>query len=280
LWTGFYVGLNAGGTWSTSNSVWIGSSPIWVTGDNPGPNLSSPADYSFTAALGASGVIPAGNTSGFFGGGQIGYNWAGGFGANSFVYGVEADVQGVAGSSGNSGSWTNVRVAGVNILNHSIATAISTRKTLDYMGTVRGRFGYLVSPTLLAYGTGGLAFGGVNLNVSGFQSVVPAVAAWPTIGFGGGSFADTRVGWTAGGGVEWMFWPSWSAKVEYLYYDLGSVQIAAGVTSQFYDGSLGGAPAGVKWVNATQARSNFNGNVVRVGVNHHFNWSAAPWLRY
>lgn len=276
LWMGFYAGLNAGGTWSNSNSVWLGSSPIWVTGDNPGPNPSSPADYSLTAALGASGVVSSGNTSGFIGGGQIGYNWQFGFGGNSLIYGVEADIQGIANGGGNNGFWTRIPVTGANVLNHSIVTAGSTRKNLDYLGTVRGRLGYLFTPTLLVYGTGGLAYGGVNLNVGGFQSVVPAHPAWPTIGFGGGSFSDARVGWTAGGGLEWMFWPNWSAKIEYLYYDLGSLQMAAGATAQIYDGSLGGFPAGVKWLNATQARANYKGNIVRAGVNYHFNWGTPP----
>lgn len=110
-WTGFYVGLNAGGTWSSSNSIWLGSSPIWVTGDNPGPNLSSPTDYSLTAALGASGVITSGNAGGFIGGGQIGYNWQFGFGGNSLVYGVEADIQGIANGGGHNGSWTTIPVS-------------------------------------------------------------------------------------------------------------------------------------------------------------------------
>jgi outer membrane immunogenic protein len=37
-----------------------------------------------------------------------------------------------------------------------------------------------------------------------------------------GRFSYLRTGWTAGGGLEWLFLPSWSFKVEYLYYDLGS----------------------------------------------------------
>ena len=36
------------------------------------------------------------------------------------------------------------------------------------------------------------------------------------------SFSNTNTGWTAGGGVEWLFAPHWSAKVEYLYVDLSS----------------------------------------------------------
>ena len=64
---------------------------------------------------------------------------------------------------------------------------------LDYIGTVRGRAGRLSTPTLLVYGTAGFAYGGVS--------------AW--------SQTNIRSGWTAGGGLEWMFAPNWSAKVEY-----------------------------------------------------------------
>ena len=73
-----------------------------------------------------------------------------------------------------------------------------------------------------------------------------------------------RTGWTGGGGVEWMFLPKWSAKVEYLYYDLGTatttpLQAVYGAKGQFSNASY-------------QAR--FNGDVVRAGVNYHFGWGA------
>ena len=66
---------------------------------------------------------------------------------------------------------------------------------------MRGRVGYLITPTLLIYGTGGFAYGQVSA-------------------FG---FNTTPTGWTAGGGVEWMFAPHWSAKAEYLYVDLSNM---------------------------------------------------------
>jgi outer membrane immunogenic protein len=98
---------------------------------------------------------------------------------------------------------------------------------------VRGRVGYLITPTLLIYGTAGFAYGQVD--------------AW--------GFSNTSTGWTAGGGVEWMFAPHWSAKAEYLYVDLSS---------------NGGANSG--W----NVGYNFQPqiNVVRAGVNYHFNWGA------
>ncbi|MGB8898002.1 MAG: outer membrane beta-barrel protein [Methylocella sp.] len=69
---------------------------------------------------------------------------------------------------------------------------------IDYFGTLRGRYGYLFTPTLLVYGTGGFAYGGTGTS----------------------SLTTTPLGWAAGGGLEWMFFPNWSLKVEYLYYEL------------------------------------------------------------
>ena len=83
-------------------------------------------------------------------------------------------------------------------------------------------------------------------------------------GFGFGSASDTRVGWTASGGVEWMFAPNWSVKAEYLYYDLGSVD--ANYVVLINDTASG--------LNATfngQASVDFKGHIARVGVNWHFN---------
>ena len=75
------------------------------------------------------------------------------------------------------------------------------------------------------------------------------------------SFQNTRTGWTAGGGVEWLFAPHWSAKAEYLYVDLDS----------------NGATGAYGWNFGSNYNPQFN--VVRAGVNYHFNWDApAPIL--
>ena len=79
---------------------------------------------------------------------------------------------------------------------------------------------------------------------------------------------NTQRGWTAGGGLEWMFWPNWSAKVEYLYYDLGTV-------SQTYTARCSDAAGGLFFANAGQTTARFDGNLVRAGLNYHFNWGAA-----
>jgi outer membrane immunogenic protein len=82
------------------------------------------------------------------------------------------------------------------------------------------------------------------------------------------SISNTKVGWTAGGGAEWMFLPNWSVKVEYLYYDLGSLTTADAV---FAVAPV--APA-VGLYAATQNKTRFNGSVVRAGIDYHFVWGA------
>jgi outer membrane immunogenic protein len=257
LWTGFYVGLNAGYTWSGSNTVDVSS----ATGFINTPALSPLGQtYGPAAALATTGR-PGLGTSGFIGGGQIGYNWQ--F-YNSFLVGAEADIQGIAGSNPNATFFGLVdrNGAGTNFV--SAATQVS--KSLDYLGTVRGRLGWLFTPTLLVYGTGGLAYGGVSTSVSMVGGQVPNTGS--TDFAGAGAFADTRVGWTAGGGLEWMFWPNWSAKVEYLYYDLGTVSFNSSPTQTF----LGTGEA--NYVNFHQVSTRFDGHIVRAGLNYHFNWGA------
>ena len=116
----------------------------------------------------------------------------------------------------------------------AIGAVTGANVNLSWFGTVRGRVGYLVTPTLLLYGTAGFAYGQVNA-------------------FG---FSNTPTGWTAGGGVEWMFAPHWTAKLEYLYVDLSS----------------NGATGGLGFNYGYYFHPQFN--VVRVGVNYLFNFAA------
>ncbi|MGD9632807.1 MAG: outer membrane protein [Pirellulales bacterium] len=282
LWTGFYVGLNAGGTWSQSNSIYTSSFPVASAGSTA-INTTSAAYLASAMALGASGNISTGSNGGFIGGGQIGYNWQ--F-YNSFVAGVEADIQGVASSRSNAAAANVLSLGGdpnaffTNAVPDLLATTISSHKQLDYIGTVRGRLGYLVTPTLLVYGTGGLAYGGVSVSTSIFQGNNDCANFNATLpgcltpaAFGVGNYSDTRVGWTAGAGLEWMFWPNWSTKVEYLYYDLGSVAFSSGVLASVFDNTAAGGTS-LSAAIASQSRTRFDGHIVRVGVNYHFNWGA------
>jgi outer membrane immunogenic protein len=258
-WTGFYVGVNAGYTWGESNSTYISSIPVFV---NPALSAFGISEFNNITA-GGNGLLGS-EHNGFIGGGQVGYNWQ--F-ASAWVAGLETDIQGVAGgSSGTSAvSILPTTIAGVNSV-----SVLSTRKSIDYLGTVRGRIGYLFTPTLLVYGTGGLAYGGVKSSVSILQQADVPIQDNGAFA-SGGFFSDTRVGWTAGAGVEWMFAPNWSAKAEYLYYDLGRVTYGAGIRAATLTNGV--TPI---WTHVSSASTRFDGHIIRAGLNYHFNWGAAP----
>jgi outer membrane immunogenic protein len=259
IWTGFYAGLNAGGTFGNNSAV---NGTTWNT------NGPSNASVTASALLSGSGSGSSGNV-GFIGGGQIGYNWQARYGGYGFLSGVEADIQGIAGSGSNANRWRAVNTdyfgQPVSLLSNQKGNA-----NLSYIGTVRGRLGWLISSTLLAYGTGGLAYGGINANVQNTQF-------WTTTGgpnagsnsviTGNSPYSSTQVGWAAGGGVEWMFLSNWSAKAEYLYYDLGKV---AGTAVNNYYG-LGSFSGNNGMQSVTSYSGKVSGNIIRAGVNYHFN---------
>jgi len=255
-WSGFHAGLNAGGAWNSNAAANLLSTPVFVApgvGEEPWAAGSSMASARTLAT----------QSAGFIGGGQIGYNWQ----VNeSFVLGMETDIQGIAGGadSGTNTSLLPAPTAGLNFL-----TVSSASKGLDYLGTVRGRVGYLLTPTLLAYATGGFAYGGVTAKTGFFQTVPnDQPPSYEFLAANNSSFSNTRVGWAVGGGVEWLFCPNWSVKLEYLYYDLGNANYSVGVTTDRNFGDI-------LLVSNTRASTRFDGNVARVGVNYHFDWGSA-----
>ena len=248
-WTGFYVGLNAGGTWSNNNSVATATANVANFLDFDPLGVAS-------AAL-ATTSVPV-KIDGFIGGGQFGDNYQ--F-ANKWVGGFESDFQGLATSNRTNTlfSQATAAVAGVDFPTNQILTA---SRRVDWLGTDRARIGFLIWPTFLAYGTGGLAYGETRASVAIGQTVVSPGFS-PGASFG--SFNHALAGWTAGGGVEWLFHPNWSLKVEYLYYDLGRVTFSMSPLVN----SFTGIPF---TVGAPVASTRFNGNIVRAGLNYHFNW--------
>ncbi|MBY6240237.1 outer membrane protein [Methylosinus sp. Sm6] len=242
LWSGFYLGFNAGAT--------FGGGPTHTTAVPGVAAAAWGANLATSAAL-TTGSYPADDAR-FLGGGQIGYNFQ--FGS-SWVIGLEADIQGVAGSRSTAKSSSIGVPAGVL---EFITSDTNAAKTLDYLGTVRGRIGLLATPTLLLYATGGLAYGDVGSSVSISQANLPFAPSFASFG----RYSDLRVGWTAGGGLEWLLAPKWSVKLEYLYYDLGSVNYALSTLS--FPGFYASTPF---------AKTRFDGHVARIGLNYHFNWS-------
>ncbi len=173
-WTGFYIGGNVG-----------------FGGDK--------YEYSFASvpSPGNNGSESV-NSSGFFAGGQVGYNYQ--FG-NNVVLGVETDIQwsGIEGSS-----------------NITSGTGVSNLKSsLDYFGTVRARAGYAFD-RFLPYITGGFAYGESKTSLSN--------------GFTTAEGSGMKTGWTIGGGVEYAFANNWTFKTEYLYVDLDDSTYGSALT--------------------------------------------------
>jgi outer membrane immunogenic protein len=258
-WTGFYVGANVGANWNNDKTI-ISSNPTFAS------ILLQTLPPFFTAMFNAytpsgNGALPANSSGQFVGGGQIGYNYQ----LARLVLGIEADIQS---GSHSTASRVNSTTASFLFSSSNVVSSLTAQSSLDYLGTVRGRIGGLVTPTLLAYGTGGLAYGHVHSAVDIVQTAVGTgqnAGQFLVTPGSGGVFSQMRTGWTIGGGIEWMFVPNWMAKVEYLHYDLGSVSYGAGTRTTV----LGGVP-GPAWTLVSNTTTRFSGDVVRVGVNYKF----------
>jgi outer membrane immunogenic protein len=252
VWCGWYVGLNAGGTWN-SNSVSVTAAPVFA---NPA-FLPGSIDGLNAAVAGLSGSLPTSGT-GFIGGAQIGRNWQ--FGA--WLAGFEADLQGGS-IHGSASSRTSVTVAPPFAAN-AVQTGITATHDLDYFGTLRGRVGYIVTPNILLYATGGLAYAEVSSTTSITQQLNgPGAAGVNTPYTSSASISSTRAGWTAGGGLEWMFATHWSVRAEYLHYDLGSAS---------YNNTLSNITAvgPTFYTVGAGSSTSFAGDIVRAGVNFKF----------
>jgi len=226
-WSGLYVGGNLGYGWGDGNTDFS--------------FLPTPAEFGINnnTTLGA-------RSSAVIGGAQLGYNWQ----IGSLVTGLEADIQG----SGIKGSARAIPTV-LGTAFPDPRSVISSEQKLSWFGTVRGRVGVTVTPDLLLYGTGGLAYGRVDASANWRFDLERVHAQAPA------SVSKTKVGWTAGAGAEWMFARNWSAKLEYLYVDLGSASAIGDETANVQlDRNF---KVGYTW----HARE----NIARVGVNYHFN---------
>jgi outer membrane immunogenic protein len=243
-WTGFYLGPNAGYSsgQSDTNVAFVNA----ATGATAVPPASS-----------ITGRLP--DLSGFFGGGQVGYNMQ----ATNWVYGIEVDMQ-WANQKGSANYLCGAPAAiGVNAAClagttsfpvGAAGTSLATSQKLEWFGTARGRVGLLISPAALGYITGGLAFGSVNTTgtLSSFNLAQAPVATT----FSG---SRTNAGWTIGTGLEArLAGTNWTAKVEYLYIDLGKFN------NSVAQAAATGVPIGAN------LSSRVTDNLIRVGGNYKF----------
>ena len=226
-WTGWYVGGNIGYGWGgDTGGLWdsfVDTTPLAV---GFGPYFAAGGN-----------VLPGTRPSGVIGGAQVGYNWQL---PSNLVFGVVADLQG-----------SDMHDSASVTVNPNGAITVQTNSSrIDWFGTVRGRAGFAANNWLF-YGTGGLAYGNVKSNLT-FTCTTCGVLAYA------GSNSSTQVGWTAGAGIEVGLSPNWTAGVEYLHFDLGSILTTA-------------LPVGTT-IPATSisANSKFTGDIVRATLNYRF----------
>lgn len=152
----------------------------------------------YAGIVGGYGKLDTGgelDVDGGFVGGTLGWNWQAP--GSAFVGGVEVDM-----------SWADISGSASDTVAGLTATLSSD---LDWFGTARLRGGFTTGPALF-YVTGGVAWAHNEISI--------AIAG---LGVAGTATSDaTHVGWTVGGGVEWVVSGPWTAKVEYLYVDLDS----------------------------------------------------------
>lgn len=128
------------------------------------------------------------------------------------------------------------------VMSFAHGAGFGVTEKMDYAGSLRARIGY-AAPTWMIYATGGLAFEGTR-----FVTNLPS-------GFDTNS-QRLRTGWVAGAGVEYAIAPLWSARLEYLYRDFGSTNVAL--------------PTGARYA----SRHDFQ--TLRIGLNRKIDWPGAP----
>lgn len=233
-WTGFYFGDHTGVIFGETKVRTRGNAANTianVAANRRPASITLDDDFSFTSGV------------------QVGYN----FQIGNVVAGVEGDVAYTGG--------VKDRAIFVSALNDVSVF----RQEMDFFGTFRARLGVLATDTFLIYGTGGLAFAGIDSKVGFLRNTDGAFQ------FTGRS-NDVQAGWTAGGGVEFQLPPvlgflnfvgpiigarNVTVKAEYLYFDLGRNEI------------LVDAVPGVG-VNSYTSRFETTGHLGKIGLNYRF----------
>lgn len=253
-WTGLFFGVNLGYTWGITPFIKPAQSTYELRVGTP---LESRIAGATAVASSANLSAP---TNAVTGGAQIGYDWQSG----GMVVGAEADVQAFSkvNSRANSSLLLDIPASG----GMQIGAFQQGSRSLNYLGTVRLRVGYLALPTLLIYATGGFAYGYVagSYGISQAYFMAPSPNAFATWS-GEKTYSKIATGWTAGFGTEYMIYPGVSVRGEYLFYNLGSVS-----TPMLAETAPVSVLAGPAWATFSRTYAKYSGHVFRLGLNIRF----------
>jgi outer membrane immunogenic protein len=223
-WTGFYVG----------GDIAVASTNL---------NAQSNALPSTVVPSGVQQV--SGGTGGggsFAGGGFAGYNLQ--F-APRWVAGIEADWT----SMNSDGRLTSNWIDNTGVMVQNGTTTLSSE--LQWAASLRGRIGYLMVPSFLAYATGGVAWGKWQYGANSADSTIGYAAST--------ALSKTDTGWVAGIGFEWAPFSQYGLvlRAEYLNYRFSGAQATAAA------GGFPTAPSAYLW-------SSPDVNVGRIGASYKF----------
>ncbi len=252
-WSGFYAGADAAYLQSVRNS-------FQTTVDQISWN-----SFYFPNALVVSRTLSDAGSH-LFAIKQTGAGWGGQLGYqrvtdHNLLWGAEAQLLFAAGMA-TTETYTNNQYFGASGLNYR--SIIEETKDIDYLASLRGRVGYLMQPKVLVYATGGLALGKATLTSSarimntGAPNVFPAHTNLSRT-------SSNKAGWTAGAGAEWNFMNNLSARLEYKYYDLGTL------SNRTLADYLVNLPALDSYASGyVNSRARFAYNSIELGLNYHF----------
>ncbi len=197
-WTGFYAGLGLGFRTSRTDATTTSGSVGTTVLDLATVISSEPFDG-----------------TGFRAAPYFGFNW-------QFIPQWVASIEGDFGFANQSTRLAGFRGSPAFLSTGSDADGLAVRTRWD--SSLRGRLGYLVAPTTLAYATGGIAW--QNYEVT---STCAGAAPCVTSGFSPLIISNsaTKPGWNLGGGIETALGGHWLARAEYRYADFGSAPFNA-----------------------------------------------------
>ena len=237
-WTGFYAGLDGGFVWDNSPATVVAA----------GEGLTQTGVQQWQAYPYYVPGVAVMNAAGFAAGGHVGWNYQlASF--SSLVTGLETDALVFAGNGGHTSTF--VTPGGLN------ASVAQIGRAMPWAGSTRARLGLLITPTLLVYGTGGVAYGAANVNEYAYGSALAATYA-------PGAQGRIYGGWAAGAGLEWALAQNWSIRAEYLHADLGT---HAASFPGFAYGTVPSFPVPQQFLAYVPMRA----NTMKFGVSYHFN---------
>lgn len=244
-WSGPYIGLIAGGATGRTSAASAVDCQVYGFLCDPIPQY---LDYGALIGATASGSK---SQAAFTAGASAGYNWR----LGGFVYGVEGDVSSLRLSLTDRGSGSSLNLGLVNPGPVPVVFTSSATAQIDWLATLRARVGYLASPDLLIFATGGLAL--ANLTVSNAYS---DNWIYNGGGVGGSTAASNAKGYAFGGGAEWAMARGWTLKAEYLRIDFGPLRTSGAI----YPAQIPSAG------NPFTSSADLAANLFRVGLNYRF----------